>query len=523
MLLSILVFLPAGCAASASQQRDPHTLVILELADTATIDPLFSADASASLDESLIFNGLAATGRNFKTVPDLATSWHASRDGLHWTVDLRHDVRWSDGARFTSADVTYTWRVQLDPQTAYPYRGLFAYVKSVTALGPYRVRFDLSQTNALFESEALALYIVPEHVLAKTADRDLHASSFGEHPIGTGPYELERWRHDEEVSFTRNPAYYGGAATISRIVLRILINDQARTDAMESGAADIDDTISADAYSTLERDKANVRLIHLPDLYNYFIYTNFVRGGLDDVRVRRAMMYGWDRKALVAGLEHGDAMVETSIVPPALSYWYDPHVKRYPYDPARARRLLDDAGFRTGPDGIRSHGGTRLAYTLLIYDNGGPELVDLAAEFQSDMRAVGIAIDISTVDYATFLERTQAENFDLAFSGWGGSPDPDEETLLGSDQFPPNGNNVMHYTSARVDRDVRLGLTTISNAKRKPYYDDMQRAVAEDVPVLFYEFQFYRAAISRRVRLDYARALPDLYFFRNVSDWTLAR
>lgn len=513
----------AGCSLSHSARNDADTLTVMELGDTGTLDPLLSADAYASLYESQIFDGLVGVGQNFANVPDLATAWRSSADGRHWTVELRHGVRWSDGAPFTSEDVVFTWRAMLDPQTGDPYRGQFAYVANVTALGPYRVRFDLASKNALFESEGLGSLIVPKHVLSKIPHAGIARSSFGERPIGTGPYELENWRHDEQISFVPNSMYFGKKPNIRRVVFRIVINDQARTDAMAEGSADVDDTIAASAYEILRTTHAPLRFVHVPDLYVYFVYLNLTRPGLSDRNVRRAMMYGWDRQSLATGLARGSAEVATSVTPSGLRRWYDPSVVRYPYDPVKGRRLLDEAGYRVGPDGIRMRAGVRLSYTFLSPGSGNASYLDFAAEFQADMRAIGIDISISSLDYATFLDRTQTMKYDLAVSGWGGVPDPDQQTLLESDQFPPNGNNIMHYANQRVDRDLREGLATISEAKRKPYYDDMQRAVAEDVPFLYYQFTYFTTAISNRVRLDDPHPLPDLYLFRDLARWRLAR
>ncbi|GAC1444068.1 MAG: peptide-binding protein [Vulcanimicrobiaceae bacterium] len=521
LLVSMLAAL-VGCSHAHADRRDPNTLIVMELGDTRGLNPMFSNDAYASTYETLIYDGLVAVGNDFADAPDLATSWKSSPDGKTWDVELRHGVKWSDGEPFTSRDVVWTWTTQLDPATAFPYRGQFDYLKTVTARGPYRVRFTLKNTNALFVSQVLGSFVLPEHVLGKIAHNQLRLSNFGEHPIGTGPYKLERWRHDEELDFVRNDGWYGGRPNIPKLAFRIVINDQARIEAMEEGAADVDDTIGASGYQILKTDRADVELLHVPDLYVYFNYINLKRPGLADREVRRAMMYGWDREGLTKGFARGDAEVATSILPSALKDWYLPKVRTYPYDPARARRTLDAAGWRPGPDGVRAKHGVRLAYTFLLPGSGSGATQDFAAIFQADMRAIGIAIDISSIDYATFLDKTQSGQFDLANSGWGGVPDPDQQTLLDSTQTPPNGNNEMYYKNAAVDRDVREGIKLIDKTRRKPYYDDMQRRIAEDVPVLYYQYVFYRTAISKRVKLDYASVLPDIYLWRNVARWRLS-
>lgn len=511
----------AGCSASAKQSRDPNTLVVLEIADADTLNPLFANNYYSFLYYGLIFDGLTNTGDNFTNVPDLATSWKSTPDKLHWTVELRRGVTWSDGVPFTSDDVVWTWHTQMDPATGFPYRGQFTYIKSVTAQGPYRVRFDLSNKNALFESQGLGAPILPAHVLEKIPHAELRTSTFGEHPIGTGPYVLERWRHDQDASFKANPRWWGGTQTVRRIVFEVVLNDQARNDAMVDGDADLDDNIPPSAFDALKAAHAKLQLIRIPDTYTEFVYVNFRRPGLDDLAVRQAMMYGWDRQAIVDGLYRGDFALATSLVPNGLRLWYDPRVKRYPYDPKRARDILERAGYRLGADGVRRRGNVRLTYTLDDTQASGHP--DMDAAFQADMRSIGIAITIHTIDFATYIDQAQDGNFDLGMIEWGGVPDPDQTTLLGCDQFPPNGNNDMRFCDPAISRDVDLGLKTLDYPARRKIYDDMQRRVAQDIPVLYFADPYFQIAISPRVHFDLKTVLPDLALYRDVQHWRLGR
>ena len=215
-------------------------------------------------------------------------------------------------------------------------------------------------------------------------------------------------------------------------------------------------------------------------------------------------------------------IVATGIVPVALRLWYDSSVRRYGYDPARARSMLDEAGWLPGPNGVREKGGRRLAFELLL-QGADAATEDLAAEYQADMSAIGVAITVRSLDFSTFIAETQELRYDLALGGWGGVPDPDQFTLLESKQVPPTGNNLMSYSNPVVDRDVTLGLRTLEYAKRRALYDSMQRETAEDLPVLFYINTYYRAAFNPRVHLSVTDVLPDQYVFRDVFAWTLDR
>ncbi len=512
----------AGCAPSAAAglHRDPHTLVVVEPDDANSMNPLFANNAASFLYYGFIFEGLSGAGPNFSVIPWLATSWTHTPDGLHWTANLRRGVLWSDGVPFTSKDVIWTWKAMLDPAVGFLYGGQYGYVGKVSALGPYAVRFDLKTRNALFEAQGLGAPILPEHILGKIPAAQQRTSSFGQHPIGTGPYLLESWHHDDNVVFVTNPRWWRGAPKIPKLEFRIVLNNDARMDALEDGSADLIDNMVAADYRSLKQQDPKLEFVHLPGLYSDFLLTNLRLPGLSDLDVRRAMMYGWDRERVTNGLLHGDAVVDDSIVPVGLPKWHDPNVTHYPYDPARARAILDAAGWKPGSDGVRRKGNVRLSFILTL-PNGSVGATDEAAEFQADMKAIGIEIAVKQLDYATFIDDTNDFKYQLALTGWGGTTDPDEFTFLHSSQLAPAGNNSTGYKNAQVDRDLVAGLQTVGDAKRKPYYDDMQRVTSATLPVLWAWDGYFRAAYSPRLHIDRKLMLPELNFWWNEYDWRL--
>ncbi|MDB5095402.1 MAG: extracellular solute-binding protein family 5 [Candidatus Eremiobacteraeota bacterium] len=466
----------------------------------------------------MIFDTLLGSGADYQPTPKLALSWKPDASGKIWTVHLRKGVRWSDGAPFTAADVVWTFEALTDPATGSPYNGQYTFIKRVVALDKFTVRFHLDSPNATFVGNALqSQWIMPEHAFRGIPHAQIKNSAFGEHPIGTGAYVLERWNHDQEAVFGTNRYWWDGTPRVRTIDIRIVLQDQGRTDAMVGGAGDLDDGIGADAAQRL-RNVPGIREIDIPDLYTRFIYVNIRTPGLNDVVVRRAMMYGWDREAVAAGLRHHDATVANGVEPEAIRYWHDNRVKPYPYDSARANAMLDGAGWKRGPDGVRAKNGVRLAFELLIPNSLLSN--DVAAGFNADMRDIGIAVSVHLLDYATFIQQQNASKFQLSYSGWGGQPDPDMLTLLDSKQFPPIGNNVGFYRNPAVDRDLEAGLVTLDPARRKQFYDDMQVRTARDVPMLFATNEFAITAYRDRVHIT-GPILPGLYLFTNIAHWRL--
>jgi peptide/nickel transport system substrate-binding protein len=507
-----------GCAASAETHRDPNTLVALTRTDGATMNPMYATTVQdGSIYAALLFDGLSYVGADYLPHPRLATSWSHSPDGKHWTVDLRRDIKWSDGVPFTSKDVVFTYNLYLNPKTGFLDFGTIKNVTRVYAEGPYRVHFDIAFPNAVFTLNVLGEDVLPEHVLGKIPPDRQRFSSFGEHPIGTGPYVLKSWQHDSEVVFERNPYAYR-PPKIGRIDFRVIFNDQAELEALANGSADLIDDLAHTQYVQLQRIAPNIKLMTFAPLYVDVIELNLAHAGLSDVAVRQAMMYGYDRVAIAHGLYDDKVPVPDSLIVASLKHWYNPNVQKYPYDPDKARALLDAAGWKVGPDGIRSKNGTRLSFELLL-NQGSALLTDEMLTFIADMRDVGIDINLRLTDFASLSARTYTGKYDIIADARGGFVDPDLTSIFASDQIPPNGANTTHYKDARVDRDLRLGLVTLDDAKRQAIYDDMQVELMKTIPIMPQVGRFAATAYSPRLYFDPKVSLQSPLGYYNVEDW----
>jgi peptide/nickel transport system substrate-binding protein len=513
-----------ACAAGASAQRDPGTVVSLTRVDGATMNPLFAQTVQDGVVyPQILFESLSYVGADYLPHPRLATSWSHSPDGLHWTVDLRHGVRWSDGQPFTSKDVVWTYRALIDPQTAAISSGDMAYIKSVSADGPYRVRFTLMYPSAVFTLVGMGFEasILPEHILGRVPHDRLRFTDFGEHPIGTGPFRLVRWQHDSETLFVPNP-YAWRKPHIKRFDVRTIFNDQAQTDAMANGSADLVDDTGSTVYQQLERVAPKVKLLTFPSVYIDVTLPNTRRPGLDDVMVRRAMMYGNNRAALIAGFFQNKVPLPDGLVPVGLTHWHTSDVRQYPYDPAKARAILDADGWRLGPDGVRKRGKTRLVYEVLL-NQGSAILTDAELEFTADMKAIGIDVSVRQMDFPSIVAREFKGDFDLIAEGFGGSVDPDMTTNLASSQIPPAGANTGAFKDPVLDRLLKAGLTELDDSKRRAIYDAMQREIADKVPMFYQWGRFAGTAYSPHLVLDPKTALQQPLLYYNIEDWTTAQ
>lgn len=509
----------AGCSGSSAATRDPGTLVAVLGADGATMNPLYATTVQDAAYYGLVFDALTTIGPDYGPRPWLATSWTHS-DDLHWTVELRHGVQWSDGKPFTSRDVVFTYKLMANPKVAYLGSSDVDYITRVVPDGPYRVHFTLAHPSALFVSNALEEPMLPEHILGSVPPDRQRFSSLGEHPVGTGPYLLQSWQHDSEAIFVRNPHFWRGPAKIARLDFRVIFNDQAQLEALENGSADLIDAIGSTRALQLQHDAPQIVLQTFPSLYINTVEINQRRPTLSDLAVRQAMMYGYDRAAVVHGFFGDRIQIADDVVAPALTRWYNPHVKRYPYDPVKARALLDGAGWKLGPDGVRQKGRLRLSLELLV-NQGSAGIIDELLAFVADMRAVGIDIALRQLDFTSMSSRMYAGKFDLAADARGGTTDPDWTAVFASWETPPAGANTTFYKDPIVDRDLRAGIRLVDYAKRRPLYDQMQARLAETLPMLWWYTGYAATAHAKRLKLDPKVTLQSPLIWYNVADWIL--
>jgi peptide/nickel transport system substrate-binding protein len=232
------------------------------------------------------------------------------------------------------------------------------------------------------------------------------------------------------------------------------------------------------------------------------------------------MMYAYDRLAVINGIFAGQVEYPDSFLPRALTFWHTNDLQHYPYDPVKARAMLDADGWRPDADGIRRKGNVRLSFELML-NQGSALITDEMLTFAADMRSVGIDVHVRLIDFASMSSRTYTGRYDMIADARGGVIDPDYTSLFASTQIPPNGANTTYYSNPRVDRDLKLGLQTLDPAKRRVYYDDFQRQLALTLPVLYQYGRFASLGHDSRLHLVPGKTLQSPLFFYNVQDWTL--
>jgi peptide/nickel transport system substrate-binding protein len=441
-----------------------------------------TTDASSHEAAGYVFNGLVRYDKNLKLEGELAESWEVSPDGKRITFHLRKGVTWHDGAPFTSDDVMFTYRRMIDPRTPTAYGEDFKQVRRATA--PDSQTFVVEYARPF--APALAswgMHILPKHLLEKYPD--ISKSPLNKKPVGTGPFRFVEWKTGEKVVFDASPDYFEGKPYLSRVITRVIPDQATMFLELKSGGVDIM-TLTPPQYvrqtETAEFKKSFNRYKYTASGYTYLGF-RLSHPFFQDKRVRQAIAFASDKKALIDGVLLGLGQEATGPYKPG-TWAYNPNVRKYPYDPARAKALLAESGWKE-KDGTLVKDGQPFEFTVLT--NAGNEArAKTAAILQQNLAEVGIRMKIRTVEWAAFInEFIDKRKFDAVILGWNITPDPDQFDIWHSSKTGPKELNHVGFANVEVDRLLDEGRSTFDLEKRKKAYFRIQEILAEEQPYVF--------------------------------------
>jgi len=431
----------------------------------ANLDPRVGTDAQSERIDALLFDGLVNRDEHFNLVPGLAERWEIP-DPLTYVFHLRRGVRFSDSRPLTARDVKWTFDSILKGTVLTPKAGSYRLVDHIDVPDAATVVFHLKEPYSplLWNLSNPVIGIVPEG----------SGADFNQHLIGSGPFRLARLEQDKEVLIERNPVYWGAPANLKRVRFAVVPDATTRALELRKGSADLEiNALTADMVATIE-SRRQLAVMHSPGSTYAYLAFNLRDPILKDVRVRQAIAYAIDRAPMIHYLWRDLARPAASVLPP--EHWaYDGDVRTYPHEPARARQLLDAAGYAER-NGVRFH------LTMKTSTEESTRL--MAAVLQQQLREVGVALDIRTFEFATFYSDVQKGAFQLFSLRWvGGNEDPDIfEHVFSSKSFPPKRGNRGYYSNPKVDDLIDDARSTVDRERRKRDYDAIQHIVAEDLP-----------------------------------------
>jgi peptide/nickel transport system substrate-binding protein len=431
-----------------------------------------------------VIEGLLTYDFELNPQPLLAKEWSVSPDGLAYTFHLRDGVKWHDGQAFTSADVAFSIKTlkEVHPRG----RNTFLNLVDVETPDPLTAILKLSKPapyliTALASSETP---IVPRHIYEGTKVAENPANLA---PIGTGPFKFKEWVRGSHLVYERNPEYWDQPRPyLDQLIVRFIPDAAARSIAIETGEIDLAPSTPV-PLSDLERLKAVDGIAFDDRGYQYSngvsrIEFNLERPFFKDIRVRQAFAHVIDRKVILNTINYGYGAAIPGPINPNLAKWYDGDLKTYPIDLAAAEKLLDEAGYPRGSDGVRIRINLDYVPSGETYPRGSEYIRQALAK-------VGVDATVRSQDFATYTKRIYTDrDFDFAFEGMSNLFDPTVgvQRLYWSKNFKPGVpfSNGSAYSNPKVDALLEAAAIEVDAKKRVDQWREIQQILVEDLPAI---------------------------------------
>jgi peptide/nickel transport system substrate-binding protein len=484
---ALLVLAVAALLLQPGCRNRSETFVIALSDKISTLDPIGSptVDAASERIRALIFNSLVKKNEKFDYVPDLATDIKRADDGLSYTFTLHDNVTFHDGKPLTSADVKYTIDAVLassSGKAASFFEGSGetkkALVAGVEAPDPRTVIIRLSKPWLGLLSNLVAIGIVPKD----------SADSQKTHPLGSGPFKFVSYDSAQQMMMLEaNSGYWEGAPAITSLRVRVIEDGNALQSELRSGTvtiAPLPTNLTPDAVKSLEQD-AKLQVIQFTGANIVYLGFNVEAAPLNNVKLRQAIAYAIDRDTIIKDLILGQGKVAHSILPEE-SWAYSPGQK-YAYDPARAKQLLDEAGFRDPDgDGPQMRLPKPISFKISSSSVATRQYVDVIRDY---LKKVGIPVEIETVETNTLLADLRLGQFQMTTSRWvGGNQDPIFlKDLFHSSEIPSQqraSRNRSRYKNPELDKILDEAVNTADREKALGLYRQAQDIISRDLPML---------------------------------------
>lgn len=538
MALVPLSIVLAACSATAAPSQSssagastPHrggTLTMAIATDPVTINEDVTDNPDTANIHELYGNGLLSENNKEEIQPSLATSWSVTPDGLTYTFNLRHDVKWQDGVPFTSADVVFTLKKFL-PISPRGVTRITSDIASVTANGPYTAVVKLKNKYDPFVTAMVDTNIMMEPAHIYGNKNVLTDSQANDNPIGTGPFIFKKWLRGQKIILVRNPHYWGATPSnpipwISQVVVDEIPSPSTTVDALLNGSIDYvpDSELPTTAIKQL-MNSACCRAVLVQDTPSFnIIFTNTSRPPFNNVTVRRALYMAINRSVILQDALSGFGTPSLAPIPPTYAQLYDPSenlMTQYPYNPQKAGQLLNQAGYPV-------KNGQRFGRTLtLLYSSGVTQgAAQTAAIVKAEFAQINVNVQLIDEDLNTWAHRTYVQrNFDMSFIGYTSANDPAQGGITLSWACQKDLNvlytNPSFYCNKTVDALFQQAVEAPTTAARQQAYATAFKIVNSDLPAWPVGWRTAYVGVSRRVQ-NWQAALSGGGSF--ATNWTAA-
>ena len=427
------------------------------------LDPTMNLSSFRAMVGVSLFDSLVGRDAETRIVPQLAESWRLV-DDVTWQLKLRRGVVFHDGEPFNAEAVRFTFQRVLDPEQKSPNRANVAEIVRVEVVDDYTVNLVTRQPYAPLINRLLDFAIVPPKYVAEKGNQGMALK-----PVGTGPYRFVELIKDDRMVVEAFDRHWRGAPKIQRIVYKPIPEPFTRAAALRNNEVDLVTTMPPSLARELER-APGIRVQRVPSSWIIYLGLNALKKPLSDVKVRQALNYATDVDAIIKNVLEGNGRKLEGPLTPQM-FGYDASVKGYAYDPARARKLLAEAGF---PDGVE----------ITLESPAGRYQGDkeIAEALGGQWQKAGFKPKVLVAEWGAYFKRYLAKQFQDAYVLGLGGPMQDADELYNLVSSKGRG---LYYKNERVDALFDLGRSTMDQAKRRQVYRDLQRAMVEDATWVF--------------------------------------
>jgi len=476
MTAALAATLLVTLATPSIAQEQPQRGGVLSVgfpSDSKTFDPTYSVQFTERQVLYVIYNTLVRYGTDFSLQPELAESWNIEADGKRIVFKLRGGVKFHDGTDFNAEAVKWNIEHRLDKEVASPQRQqLDPIIASVEAIDATTVAFNLKQRSPGLLS---LLGERPGFMISPTAAKKF-GKDLGNNPVGTGPFVFKEWVKGSQITVERNPNYWeAGKPYLDRIVFRDIAGSIVGAQRLATGELDFVGDMSPQEILQLQnRPGINLHPITVGRWYS--LQWHMYEPPFDNAKLRQAIAHGIDRKRINDIVMAGKGALFDGPTPEGL-WWFNANARTYPYDPARAKALLAEAGF---PNGFE--------YTLSTPQIGVLQQINQLV--QEQLAAVGIKLKLEPVAQSEWYDRLVKRTTNMSPNRWTQRPDPDGLLYI---LFHSSGfANTSGYKNEQVDKLLEEGRNIYDQAARKKIYDELQEIIVKDIPMfsLFYSVEY---------------------------------
>ncbi len=481
--------------------------------DVSSLNPFLFTETTLGQIAEMTMAYFARYDANGRPVPELLTiiptqeNGGISKDGKTITWHLRRGVRWSDGAPFNADDVIFSTKAVMNPANNVVGRDGWNLITKMDEPDKYTVVYHLSKPYAaylptFFGTAGANPCILPKHLLGNLPN--INHAAYNSKPVGIGPFRVTAWKRGDSVVMEANPYYWRGLPKLKEVIYKLIPDRNTLQTAMQTGDVDIWPLVPS-AFINPMKEIGSLNVTVVPSSYYSHLDFNVTHPLVSDVRVREAIRYAIDRAGQVAKIGHGYGILEespTSILNPLAPTVAE--IPLIPQDVTKAKALLDAAGWKVGPDGIRVKGGKRLSLDFPYY-TGATDADTRVELIRDELKAVGVEITTRKFAPAQFFDTVQAGGivyggkYDMTFFAWGTDPVGDLSNIFESNQIPPNGQNNTRYHNAQVDAWMEQFKASYNPELHEKLLLEEARQIVKDVPMINLYLAQDGYAVSKKV------------------------